>query len=337
MMRRQSCHHHFVTAIADVAVGRILESERKFDRFIIETTGLADPAPIIQSFMLDEVLRKNLKLDAIVTVADAEHVLTQLQHEEAREQIAFADVNLLNKADRATTSMDVIEAHLRALNPLAAIHRAQHSAVPPQFILDVGAFDVRNALKIDPALLEDSTHTHDAGITSVALSEPVALDGAALNRWLNRLIQEQGQDLLRTKGIVFLEDEPRCFVFHGVHMTLESAPGAAWQPGEQKQSQIVFIGRNLQGDTLRHGFESCFVSSMTTFSRYHRNFKRTSRMRQYWSLTISIGPHHPTIIAALAMLVGASFGYISEVLTDLLTKKSTPAVESVLGAPESIR
>ncbi len=243
------------------AVSRILESGRKVDRFIIETTGLADPAPIIQSFMLDEVLRKNLKLDAIVTVADAEYVLTQLEHDEAREQVAFADVILLNKSDRAVAPLDAIEAHLRALNPLAAIHRTQRSAVAPQRVLDVGAFDVRNALKIDAALLEELVHEHDAAITSVALSDPVALDGAALNRWLNRLVQEQGKDLLRTKGIVSLQGEPRRFVFHGVHMTLESAPGAAWRPDEQKQSQIVFIGRNLQGDALRHGFESCFASS----------------------------------------------------------------------------
>ncbi len=247
------------------AVGRILESGRRVDRFIIETTGLADPAPIIQSFMLDEVLRKNLKLDALVTVVDAEYVQTQFEHEEAREQIAFADVILLNKSDRAADSLAEIESHLRALNPLAAIHRTQRSAVAPHLVLDIGAFDVRNALKIDPALLEDSMHEHDADITSVALSEPVALDGAALSRWLSRLVQEQGQDLLRTKGIVFLEGETRRFVFQGVHMTLESTPGAPWLPGEQKQSQIVFIGRNLQGDALRHGFESCFVSSMTTF------------------------------------------------------------------------
>ena len=200
-----------------------------------------------------------------MTVVDAEYVQTQFEHEEAREQIAFADVILLNKSDRAADSLAEIESHLRALNPLAAIHRTQRSAVAPHLVLDIGAFDVRNALKIDPALLEDSMHEHDADITSVALSEPVALDGAALSRWLSRLVQEQGQDLLRTKGIVFLEGETRRFVFQGVHMTLESTPGAPWLPGEQKQSQIVFIGRNLQGDALRHGFESCFVSSMTTF------------------------------------------------------------------------
>jgi G3E family GTPase len=248
------------------AVGRIMESGRRIDRFIIETTGLADPAPIIQSFMLDEVLRKNLKLDAIVTVVDAEYVLSQLAQDEAREQVAFADVILLNKSDRAGGSLGVIEAHLQTLNPLAAIHRTERSVIAPQMVLDVGAFDVRNALNIDPALLEDSVHEHDADITSVALCEPAALDGAALNRWLNRLVQAQGKDLLRTKGIVYLEGEPRRFVFHGVHMTLESAPGAAWQPGEQKQSQIVFIGRNLQGGALRHGFESCFASSMTALS-----------------------------------------------------------------------
>jgi G3E family GTPase len=244
------------------AVSRILESGRRVDRFIIETTGLADPAPVIQSFMLDETLRKNLVLDSIVTVVDAEYVLMQLEHDEAREQIAFADVILLNKSDRACESVNVLEAHLKALNPLAVVYQTQYGVIAPELVLDIRSFDVRNALRIDPALLEDVTHEHSADITSVALSEPVALDGAALNRWLNGLVQAQGQDLLRIKGIVHLQGEPRRFVFHGVHMTLDGAPGIAWQPGEQRQSQVVFIGRNLQEDSLRHGFETCFAEAM---------------------------------------------------------------------------
>ena len=133
-------------------------------------------------------------------------------------------------------------------------------------MIDVGAFDVRNALRIDPALLENSTHEHAAGISSVALSEAAALDGSALNRWLNQLVQARGRDLLRIKGIVHLAGEPRRFVFHGVHMTLDGAPGAAWRPGECRQSQIVFIGRNLDADLLRQGFDSCRSLSLAATS-----------------------------------------------------------------------
>ena len=126
-------------------------------------------------------------------------------------------------------------------------------------MLDIGAFDVRRALRIDPALLEDSSHEHAADIASVALREATPLDGAVLNGWLSRLVQERGRDLLRMKGIVHLADEPRRFVFHGVHMTLDGAPGAVWRPGEPRQSEIVFIGRNLDPDALREGLNACRV------------------------------------------------------------------------------
>ena len=239
------------------AVARILAARPHIDRVIIETTGLADPAPVIQSFMLDEGLRKTLALDAVVTVVDAEYMAIQLEHEEAREQIAFADVIVLNKAARAPEALKGIETRLRGLNPLAPIYTRSAADISPNLVIDVGAFDVRKALRIDPALLEDSTHEHAAGISSIAFSESVALDGSALNRWLNQLVQERGRDLLRIKGIVHLADEPRRFVFHGVHMTLDGAPGAAWRPGECRQSQIVFIGRNLDANLLQRGFDSC--------------------------------------------------------------------------------
>ena len=239
------------------AVARILEARPHIDRVIIETTGLADPAPVIQSFMLDEVLRKHLALDALVTVVDAEYVAIQLEHEEAREQIAFADVIVLNKAERAPEALAGIERRLCSLNPLAPIYTRAAAEISPHLVIDVGAFDVRNALRIDPTLLEESTHDHTAGISSIALSEAASLDGTALNRWLNQLVQERGRDLLRIKGIVHLAGEPRRFVFHGVHMTLDGAPGAAWRPGECRLSQIVFIGRNLDADLLRQGFASC--------------------------------------------------------------------------------
>ncbi len=238
------------------AVERILQSERQIDRFIVETTGLADPAPVIQSFMLDEIIRANLKLDAIVTVVDAEYLSNQLEHEEAREQIAFADVILLNKLDRVSGDPALIADTLRRLNPFARIHWTERCAIDLPEILDVGAFDLKNALRIDPRLLEDSTHEHDSTITSVAIRTVGALDGTDLDRWLNQLVQARGQDLLRLKGIVELIDEPRRFVFHGVHMTLEGMPGQPWRAGEVPVNEVVLIGRNLDAQALTSSFES---------------------------------------------------------------------------------
>ncbi len=241
------------------AVGRILEAGHAIDRFVIETTGLADPAPVIQSFMLDEVLRASLALDAIVTVVNAEYLLDELEHEEAREQIAFADVLLLNKKDRARPNLPTIEQKLRQLNPVARIHVTEQCAVDMNAILGVGAFDVRNALRIDPQLLEESAHEHDADIVSVAIRRQGDVDGVALNGWLNRLVQERGLDLLRFKGIVNLADEPRRFVFHGVHMTFDGAPGRPWGRDEDKVNELVFIGRRLDAEELQRDFETCLL------------------------------------------------------------------------------
>jgi len=240
-------------------VSRLLSSGQKIDRFVIETTGLADPAPIIQSFMLDEVIRRNLTLDAIITVVDAEHVGQELIYDEAREQIAFADVLLLNKADRAADRLADIERGLRQINPLARIHVTERCAIELDAVLGIGAFNLQNALSIDPDLLGDTAHEHDVSIGSVAIRADGAVDGTALTAWLSRLVQEKGADLLRYKGIVRLADEPRRFVFHGVHMTYEGAPGKPWRRDEQPRNEIVFIGRNLDAVALQRGFDTCLV------------------------------------------------------------------------------
>jgi G3E family GTPase len=245
------------------AVGRILNTGRPIDRFVIETTGLADPAPVIQSFMLDELLRARLVLDAIVTVVNAEYLLDDLNHEEAQEQIAFADVLLLNKKDRARPDIATVEQKLRQLNPLARIHVVEQCALDMGLVLSVGAFTLRNALRIDPQLLEDTSHEHDAGITSVAIRTGGEVDGVALNAWLNRLIQERGADLLRFKGIVRLADEPRRFVFHGVHMTFDGKPGRPWCHGDDLANELVFIGRRLDPECLRQGFDTCLLPTTT--------------------------------------------------------------------------
>ena len=240
------------------AMQGLLASGRAVDRIIIETSGLADPAPVIQSFMLDEVLRQRIQLDAIVTVVDARHVADQLALDEAREQICFADVLLLNKIDLADeASLAATQDMLQRLNPLARIIRTHICDVPRAAVLDLRAFDLRNVLAIDPDILADHAHEHDESIGCVALRERVPLDPAAFNIWLNRLVQAAGKDLFRIKGVLNFADEPRRYVFHGVHMTLEGRPGRVWRAGETRLSEIVFIGRNLDAEMLRHGLDAC--------------------------------------------------------------------------------
>jgi G3E family GTPase len=242
------------------AVERLLARRDQIDRIVIETTGLADPAPVIQSFILDETLRSNTELDAIVTVVDARHILQQISNEQAREQIAFADVIILNKIDLAIgpgLSLDTLVRQLMLLNPMAKIHQTIHCDVDLRHVSDIRAFDLRNVLKLEPTLLEDSAHEHDEDIRHTSIREPGEISEAPFMRWLNNLVQTQGKDLLRIKGIIDLADEPRRFVFHGVHMTLDGRPGKPWRAGETRMNELVFIGRNLDATALRSGFEAC--------------------------------------------------------------------------------
>ncbi|MBK3798112.1 GTP-binding protein [Azospirillum brasilense] len=242
------------------ALIRLAEGERGFDRVVIETSGLADPAPVIQSFVLDEGLRDRFALDAIITVADARHLPLQLGHDEAREQVAFADVILLNKIDlEPAAALDAVEREIRRLNPLARIHRTEECAMPLSEILGIGAFDLQNILRLDPDILDEHEHEHDAGIGCVAIREPGRLDPVAVDRWLNQLVQDKGRDLLRAKGVLDLDGQGRRFVFHGVHMTLDGRPGRLWKPGEERLNQLVFIGRDLNAETLLEGLRGCAV------------------------------------------------------------------------------
>jgi G3E family GTPase len=239
------------------AVASILQRGRKIDHIVIETTGLADPAPVIQSFILDETLRGHTALDAIVTVVDARHVRDQLDNEQAREQVAFADVILINKIDLVQEGeLEQLRVLVRSLNPLARIHVSKDCGIDLKEVLGVGAFDLRNALQLDPKLLADSTHEHDADIACVSIRERGAMNATLFTRWLNALVQSQGKRLLRTKGIIDLAGEPRRFVFHGVHMTLDGRPGKPWGAGE-RLNELVFIGRHLDEAALRAGFAEC--------------------------------------------------------------------------------
>lgn len=247
------------------ALGDLLDSGLSFDRVVIETSGLSDPAPIIQSFVLDEVLRARFILDAIVTVVDARHLPMQLEHDEAREQLAFADIVVLNKIDLGPSwQVEAIETEIRRLNPLARLHRAENCAVALDQVLDVRGFDLKNLLSLDPELLEEHVHEHASDIVCVAIRASGSLDDLKINRWLNTLVADKGRDLLRLKGVLHITGQNRRFVFHGVHMTLDGRPGRPWQPMEDRLNEIVFIGRNLDAAALRAAFDECGANELAT-------------------------------------------------------------------------
>ena len=249
-------------------IGRLLARPQPVRRILIETTGLADPAPVIQSFMLDEHLRARTELDALVTVVDARHNPLWLSMGEeaeaaggenvAREQIAFADLLLLNKVDLVDeAALTICEIELRRINPLARIRRMRDGTIEAAEVLGIGAFDLKNALAIEPDLLSDAEHVHDDAIASVSLRPEGDLDPTAFFGWLNRFVQAKGIDILRIKGIVALVGEARRYVFHGVHMTLDGRPGKPWRPGEPRRGELVFIGRNLDAEEIAAGLAQC--------------------------------------------------------------------------------
>lgn len=240
--------------------GSLMQKREKFDHLVIETTGLADPAPVIQSFFVDDVMRSQTQLDAVVTVVDAKHIWEHWDADEAQEQIAFADVILLNKIDLVSEEVLVeLEQRIRSMTPFAKIYRSQNCDVAMDAVLGIQAFDLKQALSIDPELLNENAHEHDESIYSVSIVEPGTVNGDRLNRWLNQLVQVKGADIFRMKGILDVDAEERQFVFQGVHMLLDGRPGRPWKPEEVRKNEMVFIGRNLNGDQLKQEFRACLL------------------------------------------------------------------------------
>ena len=238
----------------------LMKRQDSYDQLVNEPTGLADPAPVIQSFFMDEVMRAQTKLDAVVTVVDAKHVWNHWESCEVQEQIAFADVVLLNKSDLVTPDiLNVLERKVRGMNAIARIHPTQNCEIAIDTLLGVQAFDLKNALSIDPAFLEEEAHEHDESVFSVAITELGSVDSDKLNRWLYQLVQARGADIFRMKGILNVDNAERRFVFQGVHMTMDGRPGKPWSPGEVRRNELVFIGRDLDAASLKAGFESCFM------------------------------------------------------------------------------
>ena len=248
-------------------LGNLMRRKDKFDQILIETTGLADPAPVAQTFFVDDEMAAQLKLDAIVTVVDAKHLLPHLDEEkpegvenEALEQLAFADRIVLNKIDLADDDeLSEVESRIQEVNPLAPIIRTQHGKVNLNAILDVGAFSLDRVLADDPEFLDpDAEHQHDLTVTSVGIEVEGDLDLERLNDWLGNLLRTKGTDIFRSKGILSIAGMEERYVFQGVHMLLDGQPNGTWGQ-EERRNRLVFIGRNLDRESLEKSFRSCLA------------------------------------------------------------------------------
>ncbi|MBI1274134.1 MAG: GTP-binding protein [Alphaproteobacteria bacterium] len=277
-------------------LGGLMKRAGGFDGIIIETTGLADPGPVTQTFFADEDVAAKTRLDGIVTVTDARYLPLRLKDSrEAAQQIAFADIVLLNKTDLVSPpELDAIERTIRSINSTAKIIRAEKCAVPLESVLGLGAFDLKRILERDPHFLEpekahdhhhdhghdhDHTcdehcghdhdhahahehkhghnHVHESGIASLSFSSEKPLDPARFENWMADLRANKGPDLLRYKGILNLKGSEERFVVQGVHMMMDAATLPPWKAGEKRISRLVFIGRDLNEAELRAGFEAC--------------------------------------------------------------------------------
>ncbi len=240
----------------------LMKRKGRFDAILIETTGLADPAPVAQTFFVDDDVRSRTKLDSIITVVDAKNFLQRLEDShEAAEQVAFADIILLNKVDLVSPEeVAQVEARIRSLNSLAQVHRTNHCEMPVTDLLDQGAFDLDRILEIEPKFLEEEEHEHDAEIGSVSLRATRPLDQEKFHGWISNLLISRGLDILRCKGIIDVKNSPVRFVFQGVHMLMDGRAGKPWQDGDTRESKFVLIGRNLDPTALKTGFEACIAA-----------------------------------------------------------------------------
>jgi G3E family GTPase len=248
-------------------LGTLMKRKDKFDYILVETTGLADPAPVAQTFFVDEEVRTQLRLDAIVTVVDAKHLALHLFEEkeegienEALEQLAFADRVLVNKIDLVSEDeLLLVEKQIRSINAGASIVRTQMSKVDLDWVLNAHAFDLSRVLDIDPEFLEESEHLHDQSITSVGVEADGAVDLEKINDWLGWLLREKGTDIFRMKGIINVANSDNRFVFQGVHMLFDGQPDRAWKADEIRCNKMIFIGRNLDREELNSRFRACLV------------------------------------------------------------------------------
>jgi G3E family GTPase len=240
-----------------------LAQRADLDAVLVETTGLADPAPVASTFIVADEIKSKFSLDAFVTVVDAQNLHRNLQDShEAQEQISFADIILINKTDLVLIE-EIIQAEqqIRSLNPIAKIYHSEFGVVDLPLILGTNAFDLEAKLEVDPSFLEDLEHEHDAQIGSFALTSAKPMDMNKFMLWMNALAQEKGEDLYRTKGLFYARGFPERVLFQSVRMLTSMRRDRLWRPAEEKITQLVVIGRNLDRDEFTKGFEKCIVAA----------------------------------------------------------------------------
>ena len=270
-----------ILALAELARKRDA-GELSFDHVVIETTGLANPGPVAQTFFMDEEVAMHYMLDAVITVVDARHAMRQLdEHEEAQRQVGFADRLLLSKTDLADAAeVDELRTRLKRMNPRAPIGRVDFGQVPIGDVLDLRGFNLNDKLEIDPDFLgEEEQEHHECGehcghdhdhhnhhhahhsddIAAFVFKSDRAFDTARLDEFLGGLVQVFGPRMLRYKGVLWMQGADRKVVFQGVHQTMGTDIGAKWGEGEARGSKMVFIGKNLPKETFISGLEQCLV------------------------------------------------------------------------------
>ncbi|MDB5777186.1 MAG: cobalamin biosynthesis protein CobW [Herbaspirillum sp.] len=250
------------TVRTDLVVGvktLLAREDIALDRLIIETSGLADPAPVLQTFLADADLLTQVELESVVTLVDAANFHHHVHDGIATEQIAFADLIVLNKVDlMPADQLDVLESYLHSINPIATIVRTNNASVASGELLGVQRFSLPNLLTIEPGILEEEhDHEHDDSITSLALESALPIDAERFSRWATQLTSQPDQNIMRMKGVLDFHGEARQFYFHSVHMLTEARPGKRWASDAPRISRMVVIGRQLDIDVLRSGFLSC--------------------------------------------------------------------------------
>ena len=238
----------------------LMRRRDRFDGILIETTGLADPAPVAQTFFVDEDVRARTRLDSIITVVDAKHLLGEIDHaHEAQEQLAFADTIILNKVDLVREEdIAAVEERIRRLNPTASIIRSQRCDVDIAALLDRRAFDLTRILEVEPDFLDEThEHEHDDHVSSLSLTSHEPIDPERFFPWIELTMKHFGTDILRMKGIISFDRDDDRYVVQGVHMLMEGDHQRAWRDGEARITRLVFIGRNLPKDIIIDGFNKC--------------------------------------------------------------------------------
>jgi len=249
---------------------RVEAGTLKLDAIVIETTGMADPAPVAQTFFVERSVSSFARLDGIITLVDAKHIEQHLDEEksegaenEAIEQLAFADRVLLNKTDLVTEAdLLRVEDRIKSINKFAPIQRCHQSNVSVDSVLDIKGFDLQRTLTMDPEFLNtDGEHVHDASVTSLSITQPGELDLDETARWVQNTLQTKGANIYRMKGVLAIAGSAEKFVYQAVHMTFNGQYSSeSWDEDEERMSKVVFIGKNLDHAGLRNGFSACIYS-----------------------------------------------------------------------------